>query len=579
MTRIATLAAAATLLLGLPRARCSRGGRRRTERERRRGRRRSKKATRQRVDGGQGQQGAGGREVGQAEHHPLLRQQPDAGPLGAQGSPASLRPDDRSAQSQPQERACARARATVHPPPRDGPRRVRLDDRVVDWRPASAAAALGRLGAPHPEHAGPAVVKPLERLVAATVDGLGYLEVLRAPAVLVRWLRRVRPLGRDRAADREECAARGAAHAAREGEGGGGEASRENRRASGSRRRTPSSEISPEAQMQGKQREPSVSPPASIAEKPIVMLRSVVTNHLAAVIDRLDHEATLASTRSCHYACIVAGLGSMDYRRRIDQACMSGSVLSSSPCPKHPTSQSAAEQFGSPSVNNSVYIGESDTDSVYSDWDEDRGFMTVYHYWALREEAQGTVKERRRVWVDTPSRRPVLDLRCASGARALAAESWSLASRTASSPGRHRKRRRTLSATCGPRPRRRSLIRTSVHKQPVLRAVRKCENVLSASLVYALEEIKPFSPLHIELDTSKQGKTAFGLPARPRVTSSTRRTALGWSKRSTGKPSTQDCKENLSASMIIPTPSETLRINRPRPRGRPTPARVPVPAA
>ncbi|OSC98908.1 hypothetical protein PYCCODRAFT_1470724 [Trametes coccinea BRFM310] len=86
--------------------------------------------------------------------------------------------------------------------------------------------------------------------------------------------------------------------------------------------------------------------------------------------------------------------------------------------------------------------------------------------------------------------------------------------------------------------------------------------------------IKPFSPLHIELDTFKQGKVAFGLPSRPRVTSSTRRAALGWSKRSTGKSSTQDCKENISSSMIIPTPSETLRINRPRPRGRPTPARA-----
>ncbi|KAI0653828.1 hypothetical protein C8Q70DRAFT_584918 [Cubamyces menziesii] len=50
----------------------------------------------------------------------------------------------------------------------------------------------------------------------------------------------------------------------------------------------------------------------------------------------------------------------------------------------------------------------------------------------------------------------------------------------------------------------------------------------------ALDEIKPFSPLHIELDTSKHGKGAFGLSSRPRVTSSTRLSAFGWSKRSNG---------------------------------------------
>ena len=66
----------------------------------------------------------------------------------------------------------------------------------------------------------------------------------------------------------------------------------------------------------------------------------------------------------------------------------------------------------------------------------------------------------------------------------------------------------------------------------------------------ALGEIKPFTPFNVDLDTSKQGKNKMGLPARPRVTSSTRRAALGWSKRSTGKSSAQDFKEN---SVVIPT--------------------------
>ena len=53
--------------------------------------------------------------------------------------------------------------------------------------------------------------------------------------------------------------------------------------------------------------------------------------------------------------------------------------------------------------------------------------------------------------------------------------------------------------------------------------------------------------------------------ARPRVPSNARRTAFGWSKRGTGK---NDNKENTSQGLIM-TPSESLRLNRPRPRGRP----------
>ena len=59
----------------------------------------------------------------------------------------------------------------------------------------------------------------------------------------------------------------------------------------------------------------------------------------------------------------------------------------------------------------------------------------------------------------------------------------------------------------------------------------------------------------------------FGVSAaRPRVLSNARRTALGWPKRGTGK---NDNKENASQGLIM-TPSESLRLNRPRPRGRPT---------
>lgn len=87
----------------------------------------------------------------------------------------------------------------------------------------------------------------------------------------------------------------------------------------------------------------------------------------------------------------------------------------------------------------------------------------------------------------------------------------------------------------------------------VLREVKRSVNVPPMPTPPpALGEIKPFTPFNVELDTSKvkQGKNGMGLPARPRVTSSTRRAALGWSKRSSGKAGAQDSKEN---SMIVPT--------------------------
>ncbi|KAI9060404.1 hypothetical protein FKP32DRAFT_1595485 [Trametes sanguinea] len=306
----------------------------------------------------------------------------------------------------------------------------------------------------------------------------------------------------------------------------------------------------------------------------------------------------------------------MGHRRRIEQARMSrssvyetiqeeASVLSSSPSPKQPTPQSVAKCFASPMADNSVYI-VGDGESVYSDWDDERGIVTLRHYYALRDEAHETVEESKRVWVDTPfsifavqsfqpPREPAV-------MQAMLEHSQKNFGPLPSELRPHRVRSRTSSrASPYPLPSMRSSfspekpprcspiqIFTDVpskpfsaplQEAPVLREVQRDANTFMASPAPALEEIKPFSPLHIELDTSKQGKAAFGLPSRPRVTSSTRRAALGWSKRSTGKSSTQDCKENISSSMIIPTPSETLRINRPRPRGRPTPARVPVPAA
>ena len=81
------------------------------------------------------------------------------------------------------------------------------------------------------------------------------------------------------------------------------------------------------------------------------------------------------------------------------------SVSSGSPSTSHPTPQSAAKQpsVASPMVNNSVYVVESDRDSIYSaSWDDESGITTLRRYYALRNEAQVTVDESKRVWLDTP---------------------------------------------------------------------------------------------------------------------------------------------------------------------------------
>ncbi|KAJ7585393.1 hypothetical protein C8J56DRAFT_122846 [Mycena floridula] len=83
--------------------------------------------------------------------------------------------------------------------------------------------------------------------------------------------------------------------------------------------------------------------------------------------------------------------------------------------------------------------------------------------------------------------------------------------------------------------------------------------------------IKTFPVDDSELKKEKENNTAA---IRPRVGSTARRTALGWSKQAP-KTST-DQKENAihDQSMVLMTPGESLRLSRPRPRGRRTPTRA-----
>ena len=128
---------------------------------------------------------------------------------------------------------------------------------------------------------------------------------------------------------------------------------------------------------------------------------------------------------------------------------------------------------------------------------------------------------------------------------------------------------------------------------PVLQEVKVNTNAKS-STAPSLEAIKAFSPMFLNVEPKRENAYGLAPTARPRVPSNARRTALGWSKRSTGSKSSTDQKENVVGQGAVKTfvpfsfcfsfyfavtnnlnafvrPGSTLRLNRPRPRGRATP--------
>ncbi|KAF5312056.1 hypothetical protein D9619_003769 [Psilocybe cf. subviscida] len=254
----------------------------------------------------------------------------------------------------------------------------------------------------------------------------------------------------------------------------------------------------------------------------------------------------------------------------------------------------------SPTTRQAVYIVDSDTASINSRpdesvWDDERGIVALRRYYALRDEAKDTVTESKRTWSDTPfSLYAIQSFRAPSEPermQALLAHSVQNFGPLPSELRPHRVRSRT-SSRASPYPQSRvsktnlspeqsphtitSKPSVTAQRTPVLQA--KSLNTQTTAAAPTLDALKPFSPLSF-LDTEPKRENAFGLApnARPRVGSNARRTALGWSKRSngptTGKSSTAstDQKENIGGNGLSMTPAETLRLNRPRPRGRPTP--------
>jgi serine/arginine repetitive matrix protein 2 len=278
----------------------------------------------------------------------------------------------------------------------------------------------------------------------------------------------------------------------------------------------------------------------------------------------------------------------------------------------------------SPTTRQPVFIVDSDTASVQSKpeesaWDDERGITTLRKYYALRDEAENVVVESKRTWLDTPFSLfalqsmflflfPVVLLTPSSAFQAPGSPAGmqALLEHSVQSyrplPSDLRSRRIRTSSRTSPYPQSRvtkvtispEQIRPSnvavqqVSAAPVLQEVHINANIMSTAP--SLDALKPFSPLFLDVEPKRENAYGLAPMARPRVASNARRSALGWSKRSTGKSSTGQ-KENVVGQGTVMTfvsfpdlflqntdypdafvrPGETLRLNRPRPRGRATP--------
>ncbi|KAH7884200.1 hypothetical protein F5I97DRAFT_1671717 [Phlebopus sp. FC_14] len=257
-----------------------------------------------------------------------------------------------------------------------------------------------------------------------------------------------------------------------------------------------------------------------------------------------------------------------------------------------------------------VFVVDAETSSIdsLSMWDDERGITALRKYYALRDEAQDTVTESKQTWLDTPFSVFALQSfdppRHPAGMQALLEHSIQ---NYGPLPSELRPRRMRSRANSRPSPYPRT-IKTSFTPSPATEQLRIAvansvapasdngprPRVLSNALkqVVVNPNIAPSPHPGEKGGDAKPGATSpskperiFGLPPRPRVASTARRAALGWVKRSTGRSGVEN-KENSSVGHIslgmalgngsqgnlIMTPAETLRLNRPRPRGRPTPA-------
>ncbi|KAF8483145.1 hypothetical protein JB92DRAFT_1651529 [Gautieria morchelliformis] len=287
--------------------------------------------------------------------------------------------------------------------------------------------------------------------------------------------------------------------------------------------------------------------------------------------------------------------------------------LSNSPSPGRRSTRNSFQSVSSypPSPREPDSGAEPMVDVV--EWDDEQMVSGLRRYYALRSEADDTISHSRLVWPDTPFSLHALQTFTPpdhpAGMQALLEHSQKNYIPLPSDlrPRRVRSRTSSLNRT-SPYPRSafsssHSSIKSrhssddmsasrsmssSVDKNRALQAIPDPGNMSSPAP--ALATLAPFSPLALDIsqsdeciNMSTQAPVSAIKPAvRPRVPSTARRNALGWTKKKTPKTkaaegkSLNHNKEN-EAHGLLTSPTESLRIVRPRPRSRMVPASAPKP--
>jgi len=216
----------------------------------------------------------------------------------------------------------------------------------------------------------------------------------------------------------------------------------------------------------------------------------------------------------------------------------------------------------------SVHIAD-DSDGMDIEWDNERGIVAMRRYGALKNEADDTVTESKRVWLDTPfslfAVQSFQPPHHPSGMKAMLEHSQQnygplplelrchrVRSRTYSRPSPYPQRTVKPASperpSPQPSPQKREMVADTTIVTTVQPLQPKSVNVNSKTPAPAINDLNPISPFMVEFEKSKGDKSFNERTIRPRVTSSTRRAALGWSKRNTGKSS--ELKENTSIGTL-----------------------------
>ncbi|KIK98105.1 hypothetical protein PAXRUDRAFT_725108 [Paxillus rubicundulus Ve08.2h10] len=224
-----------------------------------------------------------------------------------------------------------------------------------------------------------------------------------------------------------------------------------------------------------------------------------------------------------------------------------------------------------------VFVVDPETSSVdsLSMWDDESGITALRKYYALRDEAQDTVTESKRVWLDTPF--SIFAVQSfdpphhPSGMQALLEHSLQNYGPLPSEL-RPRRMRSRVESRPSPYPR---TIKTSFSMSPATEhfraAVASCVATSTNSpaphqpaLSKALQQVtvdsnvaptflnageKPTESKAFAISPVKP-EVVFGLPPRPRVGSTARRVALGWAKRSAGRNGFENKENNTSLGNV-----------------------------